>query len=297
MAALAACGWQAAHVLPFTRLWPVEVAEVDGAVADGSLRLVIANVRYDNHEHDAVRRTLEALEADLLLLVEIDSAWNEALSPLSRRYPHRVEELRPRGLGMALWSRLELRDPEVRELVSERRPSIWADVATRGGVVRLVGVHPAPPGLRRRESDTRQDSRPRDAELVLVARAVAQDRDSQWVVAGDFNDVAWSSTTELFRSLSGLVDPRVGRTLLNTYHADLPLLRYPLDHVFVSRGFAVGEFRRVMLPGSDHFAVVIELAPRSDLGVEPEASPEEHERAAELVREGEEEVQREGGGG
>jgi endonuclease/exonuclease/phosphatase (EEP) superfamily protein YafD len=106
---------------------------------------------------------------------------------------------------------------------------------------------------------------------VLVARAVAEDQGAAWIVAGDFNDVAWSHTTRLFKRLSGLHDPRIGRGLLNTYHARRPLLRYPLDHTFMSAGFAVHELRRVRAPGSDHFAVKLRLHPGPRLGAEPRA--------------------------
>ncbi len=249
-------GWQAGHILPYTPLWRTSVPSAPRS----DLRLVVANLDVRNGERAAALDVLRELDADALLLIEIDREWVETLAPLREERTHRVEEIRGEGLGIALWSRLPLRDAQVRFLVSRRRPSIAATVELPGGGhAQLIGVHPTPPGLPVDDEDDRYDSRIRDAELLLVAEDVAENPATSWIVAGDFNDVAWSRTTRRFEEASGLHDPRVGRRLCNTYHAGYPLLRYPLDHVFVDEGFGVASFRRVRLPGSDHFAVLIEL--------------------------------------
>ena len=76
---------------------------------------------------------------------------------------------------------------------------------------------------------------------------------------GDLNDVAWSRTTRLFQRISGLLDPRVGRHYINTFHADYPLLRWSLDHVFHSTDFALVDMQRLAHIGSDHFPVYVVL--------------------------------------
>ena len=86
--------------------------------------------------------------------------------------------------------------------------------------------------------------------------------------------------------MSGLLDPRVGRGLYNTYNAGNPIFRFPLDHVFHSNHFRL--FRLVRLPkvGSDHFPVLIELnlepdAPAEQQPQRPDAG--EEAAAAEMV--------------
>ncbi|MEL6741018.1 MAG: endonuclease/exonuclease/phosphatase family protein, partial [Planctomycetota bacterium] len=176
--------------------------------------------------------------------------------------------------------------------VSEDRPSINATLDIGGMPIRFVGVHPTPPALAKRSGTGRHNSRIRDAELVLVAEDVAADAEAVWIVAGDFNDVAWSHTTRLFRRLSGLRDPRVGRGMFSTYHAEYPLLRYPLDHVFVSRGIRVAGLSRVRMPGSDHFAMLADLDLRDvGEGVNPTADPDDLEEAAEVIDEGTEDAE------
>ena len=275
--------WQLSHILPYTRFWRHEIAEATGS---GLLTLMVANVEKDNGQHEAVLETLRKHDPDLLLLIEINEAWSDALASLAPAYEHRTEVIRDEGLGIALWSKLPLHAAEVRHLVSERRASIFTEVALpAGGSARFVGLHPTPPGLDDASKGGRRDSRVRDAELVLVAREVSERPNTRWIVAGDFNDVAWSHTTRLFKRLSGLKDPRVGRQLLNTYHADYPLLRYPIDQVFLSPGSTIQKLERVRLPGSDHFAIVASFDPRAS-GTSSDAPPADHTEAEKIIEQG-----------
>jgi endonuclease/exonuclease/phosphatase (EEP) superfamily protein YafD len=151
----------------------------------------------------------------------------------------------------------------------------------RGGVrVEVHFVHPTPP------SPTENDSSAeRDAELVLVGRDVAS-RQVPAIVCGDLNDVAWSRTTRLFRKVSGLLDPRRGRGLFNTYHAGWFFMRWPLDHLFHSRHFTLVEMRRLASIRSDHFPVLVRLAYEPEkypCQSAPKADAEDHKEAREKL--------------
>lgn len=279
------------QMLPFSRLWRKEVPALTGRSSDDStLTILVANICYESDQYDEVAAAITNADPDLLLLIEVDEPWREALDGLAERYPHRVESISGDGLGLALWSRRQLRDAHVDHLVSERRPSIFADVDLADGrSVRFVGLHPTPPGLCDSTGEERRDSRVRDSELVLLARHIADNAEPNWIVAGDFNDVAWSHTTRLFKRLSGLLDPRVGRKLLNTFHARFWCLRFPVDHLFIAPGFRIGNLERVRLPGSDHFGVLGTLQLQASAEAEPpEPDTEEgdEEEAEEAVEEG-----------
>jgi len=161
-------------------------------------------------------------------------------------------------LGVVLWSKLPQIRADVKYLVSEKRPSIFAEVRLRDDrVIHLVGLHPTPPGLWDKKKEARHDSRIRDAELVLVADLVAREPELDWVITGDFNDVAWSHTTRLFQRVSGLKDPWTGRGLFNTCHAQCPLLRFSIDHLYLSSTARVEWLKRLRPAGSDHFALTM----------------------------------------
>ncbi|WP_111415057.1 endonuclease/exonuclease/phosphatase family protein [Billgrantia lactosivorans] len=302
VALLGTGAWQLSHILPFTSLWPAEVpaAENEPDEARATFKMLTANVTYSNDRYDELLDRVRREDADILLLIEVDRAWAEALEPLDEHYPHRVGEVRGEGLGIVLWSRFPLLEQEVKHLVSDRRPSVFATLELpEVGPVRYVGIHPVPPGLRDRiarndEKSERRDSRVRDAELMLVARHVEEDPDNRWIVTGDFNDVAWSDTTRLFSDLSDLKDPRRGRALLNTYPVGKPLLRYPIDHLFVSDGFHLVDMDRVRMPGSDHFGISAEFSVAQKDREKSDASAEEQQEASEMIEEGDEDADEHG---
>jgi endonuclease/exonuclease/phosphatase (EEP) superfamily protein YafD len=290
--ALAVAVWQLSHAAPYTALW--SKASPDAAPDADIVRLAVLNLDYRNPKRDEALRVIEGIDADLLVLVEVDRGWEEALAPLAGRYPHRAGAVLDDGLGLLVWSRLPLRGARTRYIVTDERPSIWTEVDMgAGGIAYFVAVHPSPPGLKTDDGD-REDSRKRDAELVLVAKQVAEHSGRAHIVAGDFNDVAWSHTTRLFERLSGLKDPRIGRGLFSTYHARYPMLRYPIDQVFVSEGFATARLDRVRIPGSDHLGIISDLALVRQTGSTPDADGGDHEEAREIVDEGREDAAKDG---
>jgi endonuclease/exonuclease/phosphatase (EEP) superfamily protein YafD len=153
--------------------------------------------------------------------------------------------------------------------------------------VNFVGVHPTPPGLMDSIGDARRDSQVRDAELILIAKEIANRSDEVWIVADDFNDVAWSHTTRLFNRISGLLDPRVGRTFMGTYMADYPPYRCPIDHVFLSEGFTLGSLARKKITGSDHFTILATVSlSQPQVGVTPVPQGDDRKDARQIVEEG-----------
>ena len=283
-------------VTPFTALYPVEISTV---VLKQSQRepeakpisILTANVKFESAAFQQVSSELAELDNDILILVEIDEKWRSGLRALESRFPHRHDAIADNGLGICVWSKLPFSAAETRYLVEDHRASIWVEINRGGQAIRIVAVHPTPPGLQDSTGEQRRDSRVRDAELVLVAKEIATEDNGNWIVAGDFNDVAWSSTTRLFKRLSGLKDPRVGRSILPTYHARYPTLRFPIDHVMLSDGFRILSIDRHQISGSDHFAVsaeVVLIAP--ELGTTPEATIADIEKAEELVDDGREDA-------
>lgn len=250
---------QVRAIAPFTPLADEEVERLASADdTSRTLALYVANVQFDRESARSLIASIDASNADLVFLVETDAAWLSRLESLHDRYPERFLHARPEGRGLALYSRYPLRDARVRHLSSPKRPSLRATVLHGNEEIEFWGLHPAPPGLETEHGD-RKSSRQRDVELLMVAREIEAGSYSKAVVAGDFNDAAWSPTTREFKAVSGMVDPRVGRGFYNTYHADYWFLRYPIDHIFVSPAFGLIEMRVLPTIGSDHLPMFIRI--------------------------------------
>jgi endonuclease/exonuclease/phosphatase (EEP) superfamily protein YafD len=274
-------GAQLAVILPYTPLWPTEVRKAEMPAAPRTLSLLIVNVLMDNRAVDRLAEIISSNDPDIVLAVETDDWWCGRLQEALPGHPFQITHPLPNTYGMTLLSRLELIGPEVRSLLKPDVPSILTRVRLRSGdVVTLYGLHPEPPAPG--EADT---SLPRDAELVLAGREIAE-RGAPTIVAGDFNDVAWSHTSRLFRRISRLLDPRIGRGMYNTFHAGYLLLRWPLDHVFVGDAFVLRRMARLPGFGSDHFPIYIALDYAPAAGAEqeaPEADADDHAEARDKI--------------
>lgn len=279
LAMAAALVTQVRYILPFTPLAATQAKSAAACEPGDRLSLVVLNVLQKNRNYGAALDLVTRRSPDLVLLLETDSGWQEAMSPLRALYPNQVEQPQDNTYGLLFYSRLPLRGPEIRFLLQDDVPSLRTQVVLPDGeTARLYGLHPRPP-------HPGQSSAPRDAELVIVAREVAE-APGPTIVAGDLNDVAWSRTTQLFQSISGLLDPRRGRGLFATFHAQWPVMRWPLDHVFFSEHFLLGDMERLPGVGSDHFPITVSLcaAPQAPARQEkPEATAEDHRDAQEAI--------------
>ncbi|RRD40139.1 endonuclease [Comamonadaceae bacterium OH3737_COT-264] len=259
-ATLASLGYQLWWILPYTRLWRREVRWADAHESGPRLRMLSANVLTPNRNAPALLALIAQHRPDIVVTLESDEWWQAQLAPLHAQYPHRLACPLDNLYGMHLYSRLPLDQASIEFLVEADVPSMHASVLLhpagngREAVrARLHVLHPAPPSPNEADSSTE-----RDVELVMVAKSLEQE-DGPIIVAGDLNDVGWSPTTRLFRKISGLLDPRVGRGMLNSFHAHYWFARWPLDHFFHSDHFELVGIHRLPTIGSDHFPVMIEL--------------------------------------
>lgn len=252
---LVCLAWQLWWIVPYTMIWPNEVKTTANPNPDCKLSILASNVLTPNRNADALLKLVKQYVPDVLVTLESDTWWQQHLDSLEAEMPYSLKCPLDNLYGMHVYSRLPLEDTEISYLVEDDVPSMHAQITLRSGVqVRVHFLHPVPPG-----PEGHSESAPRDAELVVVAKSV-KDSDQPVVVAGDLNDVAWSATTRLFRKISGLLDPRVGRGMFNTFHTHYPFMRWPLDHLFHSEHFTVTRIQRMPNIGSDHFPLFTELS-------------------------------------
>jgi endonuclease/exonuclease/phosphatase (EEP) superfamily protein YafD len=283
-AALALCIlYQAYAIRPYTILAGKEVQPATKPRQESTLSLLLANVKMDNRNSARLREIIVEADPDVILVVEPDAWWQSELGGFGNTHPFTVRQAQDDTYGMLLYSKLELVRPEVRFLIEADVPSIRAVVKLAEGTeVEIHCLHPRPPV----PQETAQSTE-RDAELMVVGKET-KGKELPIVVMGDLNDVAWSRTNYLFQKISGLVDPRIGRGLYNSFHAGYFFLRFPLDHFFHSTHFRLVELKRLAYFGSDHFPMYIRLSYEPEAQRQqkaPEAHASDEAQAAEKIEE------------
>jgi endonuclease/exonuclease/phosphatase (EEP) superfamily protein YafD len=251
-------------VLPYTWLWTAEVKAAVEDMPDRQLTILTSNVLTPNRNAEALLQLVRQYQPDILVTLESDAWWQSQLDSLLTEMPYSIKCPLDNLYGMHVYSRRPLLEAKISFLVQSDVPSMHALVKMPcGEQVRMHFLHPAPPSPTENE-----ESSERDAELIMVGRSVFSS-DQPVIVTGDLNDVAWSATTRLFRKISGLLDPRIGRGMFNTFHVKFPFLRWPLDHLFHSAHFTVNEIQRLSSIGSDHFPLLARLT------LNPKPNPEQ----------------------
>lgn len=242
------------QIIPFTPLSKKHILRITKQIPDQSISIIIANVYQENTNYKGCLDELSKNQADIILLLETNKLWEQQTLSLEKTHPFHQRLPLENTYGMLLYSRYELIDTEVKFLVEKDIPSIHTKIKLPSGqLLQLYALHPTPPVPNENPRSTE-----RDKELLLVADLAKASKDPV-IVIGDMNDVAWSYTTELFLKMSGLLDPRRGRGFYNSFHAHYPIMRFPLDHAFISTDFKLNSMKRLNNFDSDHFPIYIAL--------------------------------------
>ncbi len=270
-------------ILPYTIVYPKQVEKAVSPQSENIIKLLIFNVLIDNKETGKLVKLVENVNPDLVLLAEPDERWLKEVAELEKEYKYNVKYALDNAYGMALYSRLELENPQLKFLVEDDIPSIHTGVRLGSGdLIKLYCVHPRPPMPPENDRSTE-----RDAELIMVGRMI-KGTNTPTIIAGDLNDVAWSRTTTLFQKISNMLDPRIGRGLFSSFHTGHWFIRFPLDHVFHTNHFRLADIKRLPSIGSDHFPIYVALSyeqTAESTQEEPKANADEEKEAIEMIEE------------
>lgn len=272
--------YQLFKVVPYSSLYPRKSTE---EASDDHVSILAGNVLQTNTEYPKFLQEIRKFNPDLVLTMESNKDWENGLSAIEKDYPHTVKVPLENFYGMHLYSKVVLQNVQVKYQIEDDKPSIFFDFPFEGQKpIHFCCLHPAPPSPTENET-----SKERDAELMLTGELIRK-IDRPTVVCGDMNDVVWSRTTRLFKKMTGMIDPRVGRGFYSTYNANYFFLRFPLDHLFHTRDLYVGRMERSKNFGSDHFAMYYEIHHKKKTSTpkNPKMNGEEKKDVKELIDEG-----------
>lgn len=239
-------------------LWPYAFEAPPRIAANGpKLRLVTANLYNWSADAAALQNFLQSTDADIVVLTELTAQQEPAYAAVERKYPHR---LRTQGsphhpFGLLILARRPLLLAMTHVPFGIDYPIVefrhCADDAGRACVA-VIALHATRPG--------EEFGALRDRMLGFAAsRArLAGEAGEQAIVAGDLNVTPWSPAFDVFTGL-GLSDAGLGQGWQPTWPTGLGAAGIPIDHVLVSPGLEVRDYRRLKAMNSDHRPLAVEL--------------------------------------
>lgn len=232
------------------RLWPRRATRSTGEAARPLLRLVSANLLYENRDAERTLQGLAALEADVLVLCEVTPGMRRHLQRMEATHPHALDTCAPESVyGILILSRFPLtrrssgigEDPAPRHLA--------ADLNIGADTISLVAIHPTNP-LR----FDRAHRIPAEFDAVAELCRAAQ---GDLIVTGDCNAAGWSSYLRALEGAAGLASDGRMRPSWPVWLP--PLVRLPLDHVWVRGRVALLQAGLGPRFGSDHLPLVADI--------------------------------------
>ena len=220
------------------------------ATSDARLRVVSLNVNITNPHQAAVLDVLRAENPDVIVLIEVDSAWTSALESLRATYPVQLFSPRDDNFGLAFLSRVPLSDLRIVHTSEHATPSVLAHLTLDGRELAILATHPPPP-------INAEMAAARD-EGLQGAAAVVSSMKIPVLLIGDLNATPWSQGMRLLKGGSKLDYRSPDAAWTPTWNARTPFA-IPLDHALVTPPLVVASRHIGPDVGSDHRPQVVDI--------------------------------------
>ncbi len=240
----------------YTFLATPQVTDSVPTETSASMSIMLANVKMTNRNAKPLLQLIKLKNPDLILAMEVDDWWDKKLKVIEKNYPYAQETINEVAYGMVLYSKFPLKEVDVHYLNNKKVPSFESTISLANGTkISFNCIHPVPP----KHFEEYPDNANQKERAMEKLGSEIVDRTNPTIVAGDLNDVVWGYVDGLTGTKNLLFDVRVGRGFYNSFNAHNLFMRWPLDHVFVSREFQLKKLERLPYIGSDHFPIYIEL--------------------------------------
>jgi len=218
-----------------------------------NFKLLQANAFEQNRNYAEFLAEAKRLNPDVVVLQELTEEWETNTASLNQNYPFAVIEARPSGAGMAVFSRHPLVTKELLALDGSNHVSLRVEVEIEYTRVTLLALHPTTPVTPWKFKNRNKQF----AEAAAIMKATKGPK----LLVGDLNVTMWSPYFQRLLRDSGLRDARRGFGLQTTWPVPLPsFLRLAIDHCLVSEEWFVQGITTGANTGSDHKAILFELA-------------------------------------
>jgi endonuclease/exonuclease/phosphatase (EEP) superfamily protein YafD len=199
---------------------------------------------------------IQAEQPDMIVLVETNGRWVQALSPALGSYPYSLLALRGDNYGLALFSKYPIESKEVLRLEGLDIPTLCAGIDLEGQRLTVIAAHPPPP----KGGYLAEQRNLQFAALAEYAAALS----GPVILAGDLNTSSWSPHFQDLVQNSGLRDSRKGFGLQLSWPSHNPFMLTSIDHILVPDEVNVLNRRIGPATGSDHFPVILDFSLKRD---------------------------------
>ena len=258
-------------LLNVSQLWSITFGAQSPPDSGQTFRLVSINVLKASEAHEKVRGFMTSSDADVILLMEVNQRWLDAVAPDTNAYPYRVEAPRDDNFGIACYSRLPLTETSLEYFGAARVPTIVGQLHIGDRQATFVGTHPIPPHL--------MEAPERNEQLQLLGEYLAK-REGPEIVIGDLNTTPWNSHFRQLQRAANLHDSSAGRGYQPTWPAnwmakvrrrpgtgsqgiwpiESRLFKIPIDHCLHSPEITTIDRQVGPYVGSDHLPIVVDLS-------------------------------------
>lgn len=215
------------------------------------VRLYSANVYYLNDDVAAIRSSIEAADADVVVLIELGRDAAARIDEVLAGYPHRAASMRmdqtrgpSRSVIASRYPLTTLQDPP------DGLHAVMAVAQSPLGGLNIVGVHLTRPWPFQEQWG--------QISQTMALQALIDGLTGPVVVAGDFNSV---SSARIGKQIRRDLDLHPAPGLPGTWPSVLPApLGVTIDHVYASPDLAFVRRRLGRANGSDHRPVVTEFS-------------------------------------
>ena len=213
------------------------------------LRVLHANVLYASQQYADIVKLVTAQSPDIFILQEMTPESIRGVSVLKRSFPYQYSIWAKGPCYILVGSRTPIR---VDSAAAQAERVVSLRTCVGGHDMVLMTVHPKTPTLPSWFAD-------RNQQLAFVAEKARQQR-LPTIIAGDFNISIFSPVYQSTFEQPRLTACRRGFGLQPTWPRFLPPMYIPIDHAFVNPGFRTVNFQALAQAGSDHKAIVVDLA-------------------------------------
>ncbi|MBT8208488.1 MAG: endonuclease/exonuclease/phosphatase family protein [Acidimicrobiia bacterium] len=226
------------------------------ATAEGVERLEIItfNVQADARNRVEVMAWLEDNPADVVVLVVSSIEWEEAARRADLPYEIYAGPLPDRSFGITVLA-LDARNVESHDIDGDQIVQFTVDFPGHGPVT-ILAIHPQAPVTPAAAAAN---------ELLLVATGtMAAQVEGSVVVVGDLNTTPWSARYRDLMKRGQLESSSTGFGIQPTWPANIGVASIPIDHLLHSADLTTTDREVGPDLGSDHYPVIIRLAPAAD---------------------------------